>query len=136
MPLYAQAEKVLEDLLVYRRYLVGYRIPPEVELVRSLGVSRATVRAGVGRLVDRGLLIKAPGRAQLPRPDTRTARSARSGRDQAGQQRRPGREAGDLHEHRRAARVEDRQRAVARVGGAEHSFWEEALARPQPAGER
>ena len=70
VPLYAQAEKVLEDLLVHRRYRVGDRIPPEVELVRSLGVSRATVRAGVGRLVDRGLLIRRQGSgtylAQIP----------------------------------------------------------------------
>jgi GntR family transcriptional regulator len=70
MPLYAQAEKVLEDLLVHRRYRVGDRIPPEVELVRSLGVSRATIRAGVGRLVDRGLLIRRQGSgtylAQIP----------------------------------------------------------------------
>jgi GntR family transcriptional regulator len=61
MPLHAQAEKVLEDLLVYRRYRIGDRIPPEVELVRSLGVSRATIRAAVGRLVDRGLLIRRQG---------------------------------------------------------------------------
>jgi GntR family transcriptional regulator len=70
MPLYAQAEKVLEDLLVHRRYRVGDRIPPEAELVRSLGVSRATIRAGVGRLVDRGLLIRRQGSgtylAQVP----------------------------------------------------------------------
>jgi GntR family transcriptional regulator len=61
MPLYAQAEKVLEDLLVNRRYRIGDRIPPETELVRSLGVSRATIRAAVGRLVDRGLLIRRQG---------------------------------------------------------------------------
>jgi GntR family transcriptional regulator len=61
MPLYAQAEKVLDDLLVRRRYRVGDRIPPEVELVRSLGVSRATIRAAVGRLVSRGLLIRRQG---------------------------------------------------------------------------
>jgi GntR family transcriptional regulator len=61
MPLYAQAEKVLEDLLVHRRYRIGDRIPPETELVRSLGVSRATIRAAVGRLVDRGLLVRRQG---------------------------------------------------------------------------
>src|SRR6201987_4136066 len=70
MPLYAQAEKVLEDLLVRRRYRVGDRVPPEAELVRSLGRSRATIRAGVGRLVDRGLLIRRQGSgtylAQIP----------------------------------------------------------------------
>jgi GntR family transcriptional regulator len=61
MPLYAQTEKVLEDLLVHRRYRIGDRIPPETELVRSLDVSRATIRAAVGRLVDRGLLIRRQG---------------------------------------------------------------------------
>src|SRR6266567_1110486 len=61
MPLYAQAEKVLEDLLVHRRYRIGDRIPPEAELVRSLGVSRATIRAAVGRLVGRGLLVRRQG---------------------------------------------------------------------------
>jgi GntR family transcriptional regulator len=70
VPLYAQAEKVLEDLLVHRRYRVGDRIPPEAELVRSLGVSRATIRTAVGRLADRGLLVRRQGSgtflAQLP----------------------------------------------------------------------
>ncbi len=61
VPLYAQAEKVLEDLLVGRQYRIGDRIPPEVELVRSLGVSRATIRAAVGRLVSRGLLVRRQG---------------------------------------------------------------------------
>src|ERR1700750_920356 len=61
VPLYAQAEKVLEDLLVHRQYRIGDRIPPEVELVRSLGVSRATIRAAVGRLADRGLLVRRQG---------------------------------------------------------------------------
>ena len=61
VPLYAQAEKVLEDLLVHGQYRIGDRIPPEVELVRSLGVSRATIRAAVGRLVSRGLLVRRQG---------------------------------------------------------------------------
>ncbi|MGH3173245.1 MAG: GntR family transcriptional regulator [Streptosporangiaceae bacterium] len=61
MPLYAQAEKVLEDLLVHRQYRIGDRIPPEAELVRSLGVSRATIRAAVGRLAGRGLLVRRQG---------------------------------------------------------------------------
>ena len=60
-PLYAQAEKVLEGLLVHRRYRIGDRIPPEAELVRNLGVSRATIRAAIGRLVARGLLVRRQG---------------------------------------------------------------------------
>ena len=46
VPLYAQAEKVLEDLLVHRRYRVGDRIPPEVELVKSLGVQGHPAQRG------------------------------------------------------------------------------------------
>jgi GntR family transcriptional regulator len=73
VPLYAQAEKVLEDLLVHRRYRVGDRIPPEADLVRSLGVSRATIRTAVGRLADRGLLVRRQGSgtflARLPERD-------------------------------------------------------------------
>ena len=60
-PLYAQAEKILEDLLVRGRYRIGDRIPPEAELMGSLGVSRATIRAAVGRLADRGLLVRRQG---------------------------------------------------------------------------
>ncbi|CAN5629594.1 GntR family transcriptional regulator [soil metagenome] len=51
----------MEDLLVRGRYKSGERIPPEAELVRHLGVSRATVRAGVTRLVERGLLERRQG---------------------------------------------------------------------------
>ena len=48
-PLYAQAEKILEELLVRGQYRIGDRIPPEIDLMASLGVSRATIRAAVGR---------------------------------------------------------------------------------------
>ena len=60
-PLYAQAEKVLEGLLVRRQYRIGDRIPTEIDLMASLGVSRATIRAAAGRLVDRGLLVRRQG---------------------------------------------------------------------------
>lgn len=56
-----QVEQSIEDLLVRKRYKSGDRIPPEAELVGSLGVSRATVRAGVARLVERGLLNRRQG---------------------------------------------------------------------------
>lgn len=43
------------------RYRVGDRIPTETELIGKLEVSRATVRAGVARLVERGLLDRRRG---------------------------------------------------------------------------
>jgi GntR family transcriptional regulator len=59
--LYIQAEERIEDLLVSGRYRVGDRIPTEVDLAGRLEVSRATVRAGLGRLVGRGLLERRQG---------------------------------------------------------------------------
>lgn len=59
--LYVQVEELIEDLLVRGRYRAGDRLPPEADLVKSLGVSRATVRAGLARLVDRGLLERRQG---------------------------------------------------------------------------
>ena len=59
--LYVQVERSIEDLLIRGRYRSGDRIPPEAELVESLGVSRSTVRAGLARLVERGLLEKRQG---------------------------------------------------------------------------
>jgi GntR family transcriptional regulator len=60
-PLYRQVERRIEDLLLLGRYKAGDRIPPEAELVGSLGVSRVTVRAGLARLVDRGVLERRRG---------------------------------------------------------------------------
>jgi GntR family transcriptional regulator len=74
-PLYVQVERRIEDLLLQGRYKAGDRIPPETELVAALGVSRVTVRAGLARLVERGLLerrrgsgtflVRPPGGARL-----------------------------------------------------------------------
>lgn len=79
-PLYEQAEEVLEDLLVQGQYRIGDRIPPEIDLMASLGVSRATIRAAVGRLVDRGLLVRRQGSgtflAALPEGSARLARES------------------------------------------------------------
>ena len=70
-----QVERRIEDLLLQGRYRAGDRIPPETELVEALGVSRVTVRAGLARLVERGLLerrrgsgtflVRPPGGARL-----------------------------------------------------------------------
>jgi GntR family transcriptional regulator len=60
-PLYLQAERRVEDLLLRGRYKAGDRIPPETELVDTLDVSRTTVRAGLARLVERGVLERRQG---------------------------------------------------------------------------
>jgi GntR family transcriptional regulator len=60
-PLYLQVERRIEDLLLRGLYKAGDRIPPEAALVTSLGVSRVTVRAGVARLVKRGVLERRQG---------------------------------------------------------------------------
>ena len=60
-PLYVQIERRIEDLLLQGRYKAGDRIPPETALVAALGVSRVTVRAGLARLVERGLLERPGG---------------------------------------------------------------------------
>lgn len=59
--LYVQAEERIEDLLVSGRYRVGDRIPTETDLMGRLEVSRATVRAALARLVERGLLERRRG---------------------------------------------------------------------------
>lgn len=56
-----QVEQSIEDLLVRKRYKAGDRIPPEAVLVQNLGVSRATVRSGLARLAERGLLERRQG---------------------------------------------------------------------------
>jgi GntR family transcriptional regulator len=60
-PLYLQVERRMEELLLRGRYKAGDRVPPEAELVDSLGVSRVTVRAGLARLVKRGVLERRQG---------------------------------------------------------------------------
>ncbi len=60
-PLYLQVERRMEELLLRGRYKAGDRVPPEAELVESLGVSRVTVRAGLARLVERGVLERRQG---------------------------------------------------------------------------
>lgn len=60
-PLYLQVERRIEDLLLGGRYREGDRIPPEAELVDTLEVSRVTVRAGLARLVERGVLERRQG---------------------------------------------------------------------------
>jgi GntR family transcriptional regulator len=61
VPLHAQVERLLRDLLRRPPYRDGALLPDEVSLARRLGVSRNTVRAGVARLAFEGLLERRAG---------------------------------------------------------------------------
>jgi DNA-binding FadR family transcriptional regulator len=60
----------LEELITSGEWPVGFRVPPEPELVRALGVSRNTVREAVRALVHAGLLDPRPGDGTYVRADT------------------------------------------------------------------
>jgi len=69
VPLHSQVESLLREMIRLREYRDGGLLPDEMSLARRLGVSRATVRAGIGRLVFEGLLERKAG------VGTRVARS-------------------------------------------------------------
>jgi GntR family transcriptional regulator len=59
---YAQIEEELAERIRSGALRPGDRIPPERELAEQMQVSRMTVRQAIGRLADRGLLVRAQGR--------------------------------------------------------------------------
>lgn len=62
MPLHAQVEVLIRDLLREPRYREGELLPPEAGMAEKLGVSRNTVRAAISRLVQEGVLERKAGR--------------------------------------------------------------------------
>ena len=59
LPLHVKVERLVRSLADRREYADGGRqLPPEVELASRLGVSRATVRHAMQRLVQEGLLVR------------------------------------------------------------------------------
>jgi GntR family transcriptional regulator len=61
LPLHAQAEQLLRELIQRREYRNGGRLPDEVSLSRTLGISRNTLRAAILRLVAEGRLERKAG---------------------------------------------------------------------------
>jgi GntR family transcriptional regulator len=61
VPLHAQVERLLRELIRKAEYRDGKLLPDEVTLARQLGVSRNTVRAGVARLAFEGLVERKAG---------------------------------------------------------------------------
>lgn len=61
LPLHAQAEQLLRQLIQEPAYREGELLPDELTLAAQLGVSRGTVRAAIARLVNERLLERRAG---------------------------------------------------------------------------
>lgn len=61
LPLHAQAEQWLRHLVAQPQYRQGGLLPDEVTLSANLGISRNTLRAAIGRLVQEGRLERKSG---------------------------------------------------------------------------
>jgi GntR family transcriptional regulator len=61
VPLHAQVETLLRELIASDEYKNGKLLPNEVNLARQLGISRNTVRQATNKLVYEGLLVRKKG---------------------------------------------------------------------------
>lgn len=61
LPLHAQVEKLLRDLIISEEYQKGKLLPNEISLAKQLGISRNTLRQATNKLVYEGLLIRKKG---------------------------------------------------------------------------
>lgn len=61
LPLHAQIDALLRDLIQHPKYAGGALLPDEVGLARQLGVSRSTLRAGMQKLIYEGLVERRQG---------------------------------------------------------------------------
>lgn len=70
VPLHAQVEELLRNLIEEEEYQKGKTLPSEVEISKRLAISRSTVRQAIKKLVFEGLLIrkKKAGTKVAPRP--------------------------------------------------------------------
>ncbi|MBW8242679.1 GntR family transcriptional regulator [Muricauda oceani] len=70
VPLHAQVEQLLRELIAKEEYQQGKILPSEVELSKRLAISRSTVRQAIKKLVFEGLLVrkKKAGTRVAPQP--------------------------------------------------------------------
>lgn len=68
VPLYHQVISLIEDAIHRGELHPGSRLENEIELARRLGISRPTLRAAIGQLVDRGILIRRRGSGTVVAP--------------------------------------------------------------------
>lgn len=70
VPLHAQVEQLLRELIKEEEYQNGKSLPSEVDISKRLAISRSTVRQAIKTLVFEGLLVrkKKAGTKVAPRP--------------------------------------------------------------------
>lgn len=61
MPLHAQVEALLRELIELPQYQAGDFLPKEVDLARQLGISRSTLRQATNKLEYEGLIVRKKG---------------------------------------------------------------------------
>ena len=70
VPLHAQVEELLRELIKEEEYQNGKVLPSEVDISNRLAISRSTVRQAIKKLVFEGLLVrkKKAGTKVAPKP--------------------------------------------------------------------
>lgn len=61
LPLHFQVEELLRKLIEQPEYRKGEFLPPEVEMAKTLGVSRNTIRQATNKLEYEGLIVRKKG---------------------------------------------------------------------------
>ena len=61
VPLHAQVETLLRELIELPKYKNGGLLPKEVDLAKQLGISRNTLRQATNKLEYEGLLVRKKG---------------------------------------------------------------------------
>lgn len=62
VPLYKQISNIIAQDIREGKYSAGDRLPSELTLKDSFGVSRITIRAAIAELIDEGLLVRSQGK--------------------------------------------------------------------------
>lgn len=61
VPLHAQAEALLRNIIEQPAYAEGQLLPNEIDLAKHLAISRSTLRQALNKLVYEGLLVRRKG---------------------------------------------------------------------------
>ena len=71
VPLYKQIANVIAQDIKDGKYNYGDRLPSELTLKDTFGVSRITIRAAISELMEEGLLVRSQGKGTFiaqPKP--------------------------------------------------------------------